>query len=376
MHPVDGRELLAQPEVGERRLRVAEDPAELPVGDRDLLEGLLPLAAEQARDEPVPVGEHAVVQRAVREDRGRPLDGVDLRHHRRVDQPGRLEQRLVTPVGMMGLERVADRVVLAHEQGVDGAQGHPPVAREASGLGARVGIDRQQALVGDRELSVDPAADLRLRAPIAAVKLRPVPPMRDLVDERRRAIAIGGLPRRILGRRPHVEVVDAVARAQRIVGGEGQGLRAGRVRRAVADPVVVHELDPHGGPEVQERHQLALAGGREEREAQLAHVHGARRRVGPRANGVEAALVADVAEEARVGRADHGVEATIALAAHFVPTPVGRAPPARVIRRFLGRPVERGLGSVRIGAHEVVGEQRLAHVGELEDLDELGGGRR
>ena len=125
VQPVDGGELLAQPVLRERALRVADDPAELAAGDRDVLQHVLVLAAEGVGDQAVPVAHHPVVERVVRQDGRGPLDGVDLGHHRGVDQPGRLEQRLVVPGRVALRQQVADRVVLAREEGVQQRRARP-----------------------------------------------------------------------------------------------------------------------------------------------------------------------------------------------------------------------------------------------------------
>ena len=140
----------------------------------------------------------------------------------------------------------------------------------------------------------------------------------------------------------------------------------------MADPVVVHELDPGHRPQVEERHEPSFAVGSEERAAEVAHAHGVGRRVLAWSHRLETAIVPHVAEEPRVRRAHHGVEATVGVAADVVPAPVRRPPPVHLARRLLDRPEERGLRAVGVRPHQVVGEQRLAHVRELEDAHGLG----
>ena len=62
----------------------------------------------------------------------RPLDGVDLRHHRRVDQLGLAKQLVVGPVRMLVREQIADVVVLEREERVQHGEADPPVVGEAA----------------------------------------------------------------------------------------------------------------------------------------------------------------------------------------------------------------------------------------------------
>ena len=56
--------------------------------------------AEPVGQHPVPVRVERQVEAVVRQDRRRPLDGVDLRHHRGVHQSRDVEQPVVVPVGV------------------------------------------------------------------------------------------------------------------------------------------------------------------------------------------------------------------------------------------------------------------------------------
>jgi hypothetical protein len=69
-------------------------------------------------------------RRRVRDDRGRPLDGVDLRHQRRVTAaPSRRARRPSSRV--LRCEPVADRVVLAREERVQEREPEPEVPGDA-----------------------------------------------------------------------------------------------------------------------------------------------------------------------------------------------------------------------------------------------------
>ena len=98
-----------------------------------------------------------------RQDGRRPLDGVDLREQRRVDQARLLEQPLVVPERVVLLELVADGVVLEREQRVQQAQPDPAVLGEAGDLAARDRIDAEPSARADEHLAVAAGAKRRLR---------------------------------------------------------------------------------------------------------------------------------------------------------------------------------------------------------------------
>ena len=62
-----------------------------------------------------PVGAQPGADDRLRQDGRRPLDGVDFRQQRGVDQAGLLKQALVVPHRVVLLELVADGVVLEGE---------------------------------------------------------------------------------------------------------------------------------------------------------------------------------------------------------------------------------------------------------------------
>src|SRR5713226_10352609 len=64
-----------------------------------------------------PVAMHSNLQGRVRDDRGCPVDSVDLRDERCVDQPGMIEQFIVGPGWIGGAELVTNDVVFQGEQG-------------------------------------------------------------------------------------------------------------------------------------------------------------------------------------------------------------------------------------------------------------------
>ena len=237
-----------------------------------------------------PVDVHRQLDDRVRQDRRRPLDRVDLRHQRRVDQLGLAKQLLVVPVLVIVREQIADVVVLQREERVEHRQADPPVVAEAGEVHAGVGVDRQQAGWLDPELAGAVRAQLGGHVVAAAVDLRRVPPVavRDWcrpaaassprAPGRGRSAARGCLARP--SRRPRRRDVDALGR-----------------RAIVHEPVVHHELDPRGGQQVQDRRRLELVA-RHQLAADVPRVGDQQvRRVRERV------LERDVAAEAAAGRA-------------------------------------------------------------------------
>ena len=236
--------------------RVADHAAHLGVAHLDLVDGLALLAvAKEVDQQAVPVGVQRRVQHLVGQDRRRPFDRVDLGHDRGVDEPRHVEEARVAPLRITGLELVADGVVLVHEQRVQHRQADPPVALEAGLLDA-LAVERQRAVGVDAHLAADVAAQRVLRGLVAAVDLRAVPPVRDLVDG-----AGDGHFHAVAARRVALAAADEhlglpVAGAGRVVFGQRHFDDVGEVDLAVVDPVAIHELDPRRGQQIEEGHFL------------------------------------------------------------------------------------------------------------------------
>ena len=100
------------------------------------------------------------------------------------DQPGHVEDLVVGPRRVRRVQHVADRVVLAHEQGVQQVEPDPP-AVEAAGAPEQGRVHGDEAVRSDRDLAraqLGPAQRaLELR--VHAVDLRCVPPVGLVVDE-------------------------------------------------------------------------------------------------------------------------------------------------------------------------------------------------
>src|SRR5438105_5281153 len=100
MHAVDGNKLLSK-RVGNSEmilLRTGNAADDLTVTDAP--EQLIDLLACQSP----PVGVHTNVQRGVIENGGRPVDGVDLCHKGRIDEPGTAEQVIVCTGGVLAAQ--------------------------------------------------------------------------------------------------------------------------------------------------------------------------------------------------------------------------------------------------------------------------------
>ncbi len=69
-----------------------------------------------------PVAAHGLAQRRCAQDAGRPLDRVDLRHERDVDQSRVVEEHIVRPARVVLLEHGADGIVLAGKERMHQAQ--------------------------------------------------------------------------------------------------------------------------------------------------------------------------------------------------------------------------------------------------------------
>ena len=152
--------------------------------------------------QPIPSAVQAANGDLVRQDGRRPVERMDLRHQGDVDKSRFLEELLVVPVGVLGFQRVANRVVLVGEQRVHHGEAEPPVAvdsREVDALLFGIGVEQQQAVVQQGELAVLVGADLLLNAQLAAVDLRAVPPMGLGVEIAGRVNVVGVVARRVPG---------------------------------------------------------------------------------------------------------------------------------------------------------------------------------
>ena len=240
MHAVDRDELLGDRVrggvvVGGRPGDAAEH---LAVGQPPV-EGAHPLSGEAE-----PVGPHPDPQCGPVQDRGGPLDGVDLGDERGDDQPGLVEHLVVGPVAVVRGEHVAHGVVLAHEQRVQELQPDPP-AVEPAGAAEQRRVDVDQVVRPDRDLA---PAQLRAAHGVlellgAAVDLGGVPPVGLGVDEGARHV---GVRVRVA---PGARQPDRVGRPV-VAGRAGDLERACRVG-AVAEPVAGLELQPRGGEHVE-----------------------------------------------------------------------------------------------------------------------------
>ena len=200
------------------------------------------------------------VDRLGRQDRRRPLDGVDLRDQRGHDQPRGLVDPFVAPPAVVGAQLVAEDVVLAGEQRVQPGEAQPPALVEAGDLHAR-GVLGQVAVVGEPDLrTLAQRAGLRL---VGAVDLA----TRPTSARRRRRRAAGcrpGRPRSALLPAIRIRFSGCPSGVLRHVCPPGIGtidvVDTERVP-GVVDPVVDLELDPGGRQQVQRRgREEVLAG--------------------------------------------------------------------------------------------------------------------
>ena len=190
----------------------------------------------------------------MRQDGGRPVDRMDLRHQRRVDQLGLAIELLVVPFRVLVLEQIADVVVLLREQGVEHRQADPPVVAEAGEVRTGLRIHRQQPGRLEPQLAADVSADLLRGRGVAAVDLRRVPPV---------AVQVG------VGRRPGRTVRAGSRSVLRtlMVGspksspGWRRNLEELGLRVLVHEPVVHLELNPRRRQQVQDRRRLELLAG-------------------------------------------------------------------------------------------------------------------
>ena len=224
--------------------RVADHAAHLGVAHLDLGQRLAVFAfAQQVGDAAIPVHVQAGVERRVGQDRRCPFDGVDLGHHGGVDETRDVEEALVVPLRVGGLEHVAHGVVFARKHGVQHGQPQPPVACEAGGFDA-LGVQRQRAVVVHTQLAVDAATQARLRGLVAAVDLRAVPPMGDFVDGAGGRHFAPAHARRVGLCFADEHLGLPVAAARGVVFGQRHFDHVVENNLAVVDPVAVHELNP------------------------------------------------------------------------------------------------------------------------------------
>ena len=181
MHPVDRHELLRE------RVRNA-----VVVRRRagDTANHLVPrlatvLPIEPLAEQAVPVGPHPEHRCRVGDDRGSPVDRVDLRHQRGDDEPCLLIELLVGQLRILRVKAVADGVVLAHEQRVEQRKADPEVAGHAPEVDVRIELWRRQAVGAELQLAELVRPNRVCELGCAAVDLRAVPPVRVGGDERR-----------------------------------------------------------------------------------------------------------------------------------------------------------------------------------------------
>jgi hypothetical protein len=125
-------------------------------------------------------------------------------------------------------------------------------------------------------------------------------------------------------------------------------------------PIVVLEVDPGGGQEVEEGDLLHLLSPGQEPAAELPGIGGHQGTARLRPNGV----VGDVAREASAGGALFGV-------GQVVPSPIRGAKVPDPRRRRLPHRLKACRGARRVGALEVVPVEPLAHVGQGENANEV-----
>jgi hypothetical protein len=167
MHPVDGDKFLGERIRRRVMIGLRSDDTAKDFAVVDEADGVLQVAFEQA----VPVGVHRGLDDRMRQDRRRPLDGVDLGDERRGDQPRLVEELLVGPVRVLGGEEVAHMVVFPREERVEHGQADPPVVGEAADADAADRIDRQQAGWLDLQFAADHRPHFPRGLGVAAIQL-------------------------------------------------------------------------------------------------------------------------------------------------------------------------------------------------------------
>ena len=180
MHPVNGDELLGhRVRRGVVVRRRARDPADDFAATQAAQQLVQPLALQSP-----PVPPHRHFGGRVADDCRSPLEGMDLGHERGVDQSRLVKQILVGPRRVLGLEPVADGVVLQPEQREHHRQADPP-ARDAADLDQVRGRDVDQAVRTDSHLPVCSRPYHPVEELVAPVDLGAVPPVGLGVEERR-----------------------------------------------------------------------------------------------------------------------------------------------------------------------------------------------
>src|SRR5438445_1302632 len=181
---------------------------------------------------------------------------MNLGHQCRIDQSGCLEQPIVIPSRMLGLEHVADRVVLTDEERVQQAQPDPPAAEEASqvepGEMRMFGKPVLVVLV-HLQLTVRPRAQVLLHLRITPIDLRPIPPKGPIAQESWRPRWTPLWPRWIRERAFDFHRVPEAAAHPGVLLWELNLEAISTIEniRRMAGPVVYHELDPGSGQEVE-----------------------------------------------------------------------------------------------------------------------------
>jgi len=137
-----------------------------------------------------PVSAQSILRCWMTDDGWRPFNGVNFCYQGCINETCALKDVIIRPVGILGTQAIADGVVLQRKQGMQQAQAKPPITVDAGHVDPGRGIERQQTVAPKRELAALPRAHPGLGRGVAAVDLRSVPPMRDVVG-------VGGWPGRI-----------------------------------------------------------------------------------------------------------------------------------------------------------------------------------
>ena len=186
VHPVDGDELLGQRVrdavvVGRRARDAADDLVRSSAGRS---------ACTNRSPEAPPVRPQREDRRRVGDDRRRPVDRVDLRHQRRVDEPRLLVElpRRRAPGAVRGGR---SQIALCSRMKSECRSARPTQKLPATPgeVDVRLQLLRRQAPLVEAELAVLARAERVGEGLVAAVDLRAVPPVRVVGDERRRPVS-------------------------------------------------------------------------------------------------------------------------------------------------------------------------------------------
>ena len=283
----------------------------------------------------------------------------DLGHHGCIYEASHVEQPRVVPIGVGVAQSVADGVVLPGEESVKHGETNPPVPCEAGLLNPLV-VERQVAGVIKPQLASYSGSEPVQRLLIAAIYLRAVPPVSDLVDERYGGRFPIGHTRGI-GLGPADEhLCLPVLLPRRIVIRKGNLVYAVAQRLPVMHPIVVLEVDPGGGQKIEEWHFLHPLSPGEEGAAQHSRIRCHQAIASLRTND----LVGNVAGEACARR-------SLFRVGRIVPGSIGGAEVFDTRRRRLFLRLKANQGSRRVGALEIVLVELIAHVGQGKNADEV-----